>query len=576
MQSLYQKVETAAATAIFEAFNKQYDPIVRWSSKPGFGDLQINAAMSIAKDQGENPREVAQKILDKLDISDLMQTEPEIAGPGFINITFSNEALGNFGAELLVDSSCGISKTSDPQRIVIDYGGANIAKEMLIHHIRATIIGDALVRIFSYRGHEIIKQDHLGDWGTQFGMLVEFFTVDGAIPQDLPELKDLNGFYKQAKEKFSADEDFATRARKRVALLQGGDEDSLRAWRHIYNQSMNHLLEMYKRLGVLLSADDSRGESFYNDMLADVCSELEEKSIAVVDDGALCIYVDGIEDRDGNPFGLIIRKSDGGYGYATTDLAALKYNVEHDKADKVIYVVDARQSQHFQMVFDAASRAGWIDNTTPIHAAFGTMLGKDGKPFKTRAGESIKLADLLDEATRRAKNLIDERSKDIDENEKVDLSKALGIGAVKYADLSNNRATDFVFDFDRMLAMEGNTAPYLQYAVARINSILAKANDADLASDIVVIDAEHERNLIKQLSKFDEVIDTVEDKLEPHHICTYLFELAQAFSSFYQNCPVIKEENDQYRISRLNICKMTAKTLQIGLDLLGIQAPKRL
>jgi arginyl-tRNA synthetase len=392
MQSLISRVDTAARGAITLALGAEYDPIVRWSAKPEFGDIQINGAMSIAKQLGEKPRDIAQKIVDALDLGDLVSTGPEIAGPGFINLTLSEEALASYASELLDDPRAGVAITANPQCVVIDYGGANIAKEMHIGHLRSSIIGDSLVRLFSFLGHEVVKQDHLGDWGTQFGMLVEFLSDNGTIPQELPPLGDLNAFYKQAQVKFKEDEEFATKARARVALLQGGDEDSLRAWRHIYDQTMTHLLEMYSRLGVLLAADDSRGESFYNDMLADVCKELEEKGIAEMSDGALVIYTEGIVDRDGNPFGLIIRKSDGGYGYGTTDLAALKYNVEHDHADRVIYAVDARQSQHFQIVFDAARRAGWIDNTSPEHAPFGSILGEDGTPFKTRSGDVVRLS----------------------------------------------------------------------------------------------------------------------------------------------------------------------------------------
>ncbi len=579
MQSLYSRVEDAARAAIRQAFSGDHDPVVRWSAKPEFGDLQINAAMALAKTLGEKPRDVAQKILEHLDLSDLVEVEPEIAGPGFINVTFSSAALSAYANELLADERSGVAPVAQPQRIVVDYGGANIAKEMHIGHVRSTVIGDSLNRTLMFLGHTTIKQDHLGDWGTQFGMLVEFLCVDGQIPAALPHLDDLDAFYKQAQTRFKSDEEFATRARARVALLQGGDADSLRAWKHIYNETMTHLLDVYRRLGVLLTADDARGESFYNDMLADVCKELEEKNIAVISDGALVVYKEGVLDREGNPFGLIIRKSDGGYGYGTTDLATLKYCAEVDKADRVIYAVDARQSQHFQIIFDVAHRAGWINHTSPEHAAFGSILGEDGTPFKTRSGDVVKLSDLLDEAIDRAGKLIEEKSTEFPNEERAQLAEAIGIGAIKYGDLSNNRAKNYVFDWDRMLAMEGNTAPYLQYAVARINSLIRKAEPNDVVfspNTEFVISSPHEATLIKQLSKFDEVLHEVESTLEPHRLCSYLFELAQSFTSMYENCPVLKEREEPLRQSRLALCFLSARTLRQGLDLLGIKSPDRL
>lgn len=579
MQSLYSQVELQARTAIHKAFGLGADPVVRWSNKPEFGDLQINAAMAIAKSIGQNPRDIATKILDSLDLNHLVDTKPEIAGPGFINVTFSDTALAKYAQELLSDNRNGVGKVQDPKRIVIDYGGANIAKEMHIGHIRSTIIGDALNRILSFLGHTIIKQDHLGDWGTQFGMLVEFLSIDGEIPSELPHLGDLDTFYKQAQAKFKSDEDFATRARARVALLQGGDSDSLRAWQHIYDETMEHLLTIYDRLGVLLTADDARGESFYNEMLSGICSELKEKCIASISDGALVVYKDGVVDREGNPFGLIIQKSDGGYGYATTDIAALKYAAEQDKADRVVYVVDARQSQHFEIIFDVTKRAGWIDNTIPQHAAFGTILGTDGKPFKTRSGDVVKLSELLDEAIDRATKILKSKSTDFSDEEISSLAQSVGIGPLKYGDLSNNRAKNYVFDWDRMLAMEGNTAPYLQYAIARINSLIRKAEPADVEfSDgtKIMISSPYESKLIKQLSRFEEVLKEVELELEPHRLCTYLFDLAQNFTSMYENCPVLNENDADIRQSRLALCFLSARTLRTGLGLLGIASPERL
>ncbi|HQZ14717.1 MAG TPA: arginine--tRNA ligase [Acidimicrobiia bacterium] len=578
MQSLYSKIELAARKAVLEATGLDGDPVVRWSSKPEFGDFQINAAMGLAKKLGEKPHDIAKKILENLDLTGLSKKEAEIAGPGFINVFLSNEALGGYAQELLGDKNCGVSTSSDPQRIVVDYGGANIAKEMHVGHLRSTVIGDSINRVLMFLGHTTIKQDHLGDWGTQFGMLVEFLCVDGKIPEQLPDLSDLDGFYKQAQEKFKTDEEFATKARARVGLLQGGDADSLRAWKHINDETMKHLLAIYSRLGVLLNSDDARGESFYNDMLEGVCTDLKEKGIALDSEGALVVYKDGVLDRDGNPFGLIIRKSDGGYGYATTDIAALKFAAENDKADRVVYVVDARQAQHFQIVFDATKRTGWIDNTEPEHAMFGTILGSDGKPFKTRSGDVVKLSALLDEAIDRASNLIAEKSSGLEANEKLDLARMVGIGALKYGDLSNNRAKNYVFDWDRMVAMEGNTAPYLQYAIARINSLIRKSEieKNDLAQTEFVVNSQFEKDLILEIGKFSETLEEVELTLEPHRLCSYLFELAQKFTSFYENCPVLKEENQQVRKSRLALSFLCARTLKQGLELLGIESPERM
>jgi arginyl-tRNA synthetase len=578
MQSIYSRIEASARMAVLEATGIDADPVVRWSSKPEFGDFQINAAMGLAKNLGEKPREIAEKILEKLNLDELSDRAPEIAGPGFINVFLSQSCLNEYARQLLGDENCGVSKSSVPERIVVDYGGANIAKEMHVGHLRSTVIGDSINRILSFLGHTTIKQDHLGDWGTQFGMLVEFLCVDGEVPDQLPDLSDLDGFYKQAQTKFKSDEEFAKKARARVALLQGGDTDSLRAWKHINDETKKHLFEIYDRLGVLLNENDSRGESFYNDMLADVCEELEKKGIALQSDGALVVYKDGVLDRDGNPFGLIVRKSDGGYGYATTDIAALKFAAEHDKADKVVYVVDARQAQHFQIVFDATKRTGWIDNTQPVHAMFGTILGQDGKPFKTRSGDVVKLSALLDESIERAENLIAEKSSNLEVDEKRELARMLGIGALKYGDLSNNRAKNYVFDWDRMIAMEGNTAPYLQYAIARINSLIRKSEIENGAIETTefVIESQFEKDLILEISKFGETLEEVEATLEPHRLCTYLFELAQKFTSFYENCSVLKEENLKLRKSRLGISLLCAKTLKQGLDLLGIESPDRM
>ena len=578
MKSIFDQINEAAKDAIEKSYGERFDPILKWSTKEGFGDLQINAAMSLSKQVGVSPRDVAAKIIENLNLSLYIDKECEIAGPGFINIYLSDNALSNYAFQLSKDENNGIDKETKAKTIVVDYGGANIAKEMHIGHIRSSVIGDAINRVLMALGNKTIKQDHLGDWGTQFGMLVEFLSVDGKIPSTLPDLGDLDTFYKQAQTKFKSDDEFATRARARVALLQGGDKDSLRAWKYINDVTMKHILEVYSKLGILLNENDARGESMYNDMLADVCDDLEKMGVAKISDGALVIYSDGILDRDGNPFGLIIRKSDGGYGYATTDIAALKYCAEVDKADRVIYVIDARQSQHMQMVFDATTRAGWIPNTEPFHAAFGTILGEDQKPFKTRSGDIVKLIDVIDEAIARARKLVDARENDFNEDEKNVLAKSIGIGALKYGDLSNSRAKNYVFDWDRMISMEGNTAPYLQYANARILSMLNKSgfSNNDISTFKVNVSSPFERTVVKNLSNFGAVLQDISATLEPHKLCTYLFDLAQSFSGMYENCPVLKEEDETLKKSRLNICLQISRTLSKGLDLLGIDAPTRL
>ena len=578
MKSIFDLINEAAKDAIEKSYGERFDPILKWSSKEGFGDLQINAAMSLSKQVGKPPRDVAAKILENLNLSSFISKECEIAGPGFINIHLSDSALNGYIDELAVDENNGIEKVLHPETIVVDYGGANIAKEMHIGHIRSSVIGDAINRILSSLGNNIIKQDHLGDWGTQFGMLVEFLSVDSVIPEELPELGDLDTFYKQAQTKFKGDEEFASKARARVALLQGGDPDSLRAWKYINDVTMKHILDVYSKLGVLLNENDARGESMYNNMLGAVCEDLEKMGIAKISDGALVIYSEGVLDRDGNPFGLIIRKSDGGYGYATTDIAALKYCAEVDKADRVVYVIDARQSQHMQMVFDATTRAGWTPNTVPFHAAFGTILGEDQKPFKTRSGDIVKLIEVIDEAISRAASLIDSKENDFTDIERQALANSIGIGALKYGDLSNNRAKNYVFDWDRMISMEGNTAPYLQYANARILSILNKSNysNEEITKFETKVSSPYERSVVKILSNFGQTLQDIAQTYEPHKLCTYLFDLAQSFSGMYENCPVLKEEDELVKQSRLKICLQISRTLSKGLNLLGIDAPTRL
>ncbi|MBB1586638.1 MAG: arginine--tRNA ligase [Propionibacterium sp.] len=526
------------------------DPEMRPATKPQFGHFQSNVALRLAKEQKRPPREVAADIVARLDVSDLC--EPlEIAGPGFINFRIRADVLAQAATAVLEDPHHGLSRTSHPQRVVIDYSAPNVAKQMHVGHLRTTIIGDCFNRILTALGHEVIPQNHIGDWGTQFGMLVEHI-LEAGIDVTTLDLAGAEQLYKDSKKHFDEDPDFATRARARVVKLQGGDEETLAIWRQLIAVSLAGFNAAYQRLGVLLTDADLAGESTYNDALPEVAADLAERGVAVVDDGALGLWVDGFDAP------LIIRKSDGGYGYDTTDMAAIRHRVRELKADRIIYVTDVRQSQHFQELFEAARKAGYLpDDVEAQHVGYGMVLGPDSRPFKTRDGGTVSLTSLLDLAEQEA-------------------SPEIALAAIKYADLSGAIHKDYVFDAERMVQTTGDTGPYLQYAHARICQILRRAEAENIGwGAVVVLEDPAEHTLALVLSRFGEGVDEVAQALTPHKLCGYLYELAGAFSAFYEACPVLRSEGE-VRSSRLALAAATREVLAQGLYLLGIEAPDRM
>ncbi|WP_026927295.1 arginine--tRNA ligase [Granulicoccus phenolivorans] len=527
------------------------DPELRAATKPQFGHYQSNVALRLAKSEGKPPREIAQRIVAEVDLSDLCET-PEVAGPGFINFRLRNDVLAGTATQILEDPRSGVTSTEHPQTVVIDYSSPNVAKQMHVGHLRTTIIGDCFNRVLSAVGNMVIPQNHIGDWGTQFGMLIEEI-LDEGIDASTLTLDESDALYKRAAARFREDPEFATRARARVVVFQGGDEESLEIWRQLIDTSKAGFNEAYDRLNVLLTDADLAGESTYNDDLPVVVRELEESGVAVIDNGALCVFVEGFSAP------LIIRKSDGGYGYATTDLAAIRRRVRDLHADRIIYVTDARQAGHFAQVFAVARKAGYLpDNVQAEHVGYGMVLGTDGKPFKTRDGSAASLSSLLDAAEEEA-------------------SPAVALAAIKYADLSNGLQKDYVFDANRMVQTTGDTGPYLQYAHARCCQVLRNAEAIDDAhvGPITVLAEPAEQTLALTLSRFGEVVANLAADLQPHKLCTYLFELATAYSTFYEQCPVLKSEG-AVRDSRLGLCAATRNVLRTGLNLLGIEAPERM
>jgi arginyl-tRNA synthetase len=562
----------AAITSAFGAEHAGTDPALRRSTH---ADYQANAAMALGKRLGRPPRTVAAQIVEHLRVEELC-SKVDIAGPGFINLHLRDDAVGRELARLAADEALGVAPAETKETVVLDYSAPNLAKEMHVGHIRSTILGDAIGRVLSAEGHTVIRQNHVGDWGTPFGMLLEHMLDLGGAEGE-HTVKDLDGFYKQARAKFDADEAFADRARRRVVLLQGGDEATLALWRTMVGESKRYFASIYERLGVLLTDADVAGESLYNPLLAPALAELETKGLARMSEGALCVFPPGFTGREGEPLPLIVRKQDGGYGYATTDLAAIRYRLTTLGGTRLIYVVGSPQSQHLAMVFATAKLAGWLAPPARAeHVAFGSILGPDKKMFKTRSGENVKLASLLDEAVERAAKVVAEKNADLDASTSADVARAVGVGALKYADLSSDRIKDYVFDWDRMLAFEGNTAPYLMYAHARIRSIFRRAEaGAEIARDLVVTEPA-ERALGLELLRFGSVVAEVGRTLEPHRLCGYLFELASAFTTFYERCPVLKAPTDAERSSRLALCDLSARVLARGLSLLGIEAPERM
>ena len=596
-QVLAQRVRDA----IVASFGPEYsdaDPLIRPSA---FADFQANAALPLAKRVGRPPREVAAELAARLDVTGLC-TEPAVSGPGFINLTLRDDWIAAQASAMLGDDRLGLAPAAAPQTVVVEYSSPNIAKEMHVGHLRTTIVGDAIARSLEFAGHRVIRDNHVGDWGTQFGMLIEYLRDVGEESAEAGSLRtDPNAFYQAARRRFDSDPVFADRARKRVVDLQGGDPGTLQLWQELVDLSKDYLHRVYGRLAVTLTDDDIKGESFYNNMLADTVARLEEEGIAVHSDGALCAFPPGFTGREGRPMPVIIRKSDGGYNYSTTDLATIRYRVDELHVDRAIYVVGSDQTLHFQLVFAVAREAGWIPPGASFeHAQVGLVLGPDGNRLRTRSGDNVQLSELLAEAVERARAILDEldATARFDAAELDAVAEAVGIGAVKYADLSTARESAYVFDWDRMISFRGNTGPYLQYATARIRSIFRRAADgpaadgpaagtgADAAAaadaeatahgGAVAVTAGPERALALKLLGFGAVITGVGETAEPHRLCGYLFEVASLFTTFYEECPVLKAESASLRASRLALCALTHDVLTTGLGLLGVPVPERM
>ncbi|EFU8599693.1 arginine--tRNA ligase [Salmonella enterica] len=553
------------------------EPQVRQSAKVQFGDYQANGMMAVAKKLGMAPRQLAEQVLTHLDLSGIA-SKVEIAGPGFINIFLEPAFLAEQVQQALASDRLGVSQPTR-QTIVVDYSAPNVAKEMHVGHLRSTIIGDAAVRTLEFLGHHVIRANHVGDWGTQFGMLIAWLEKQQQENAGDMALADLEGFYRDAKKHYDEDEAFAERARNYVVKLQSGDTYFREMWRKLVDITMTQNQITYDRLNVTLTRDDVMGESLYNPMLPGIVADLKAKGLAVESEGATVVFLDEFKNKEGDPMGVIIQKKDGGYLYTTTDIACAKYRYETLHADRVLYYIDSRQHQHLMQAWIIVRKAGYVPDSVPLeHHMFGMMLGKDGKPFKTRAGGTVKLADLLDEALERARRLVAEKNPDMPADELEKLANAVGIGAVKYADLSKNRTTDYIFDWDNMLAFEGNTAPYMQYAYTRVLSVFRKADidEQALASAPVIISEDREAQLAARLLQFEETLTVVAREGTPHVMCAYLYDVAGLFSGFYEHCPILSAENDAVRNSRLKLAQLTAKTLKLGLDTLGIETVERM
>jgi len=550
------------------------DPVVRPSDH---ADAQVNGSLAVAKSLGRKPREIADEVLGRVgDLTDMCE-RVEVAGPGFVNVTFSHEFIADTLRDVLRDPHLGVRRSHPGRKVVVDYSAPNVAKEMHVGHLRSTVIGDALVRMLEFVGDVVIRENHIGDWGTPFGMLIEHL-IDLGEERAAAEFSvgDLDGFYKDARKKFEADESFKERSRLRVVALQAGDENTLRMWRVLVAESTKYFNRVYSTLGVLLNDSDLMGESTYNDLLPKVVDRLRASGHISQSDGANVMFLDGFTNRENEPLPLIIRKGDGGYNYATSDLACVIDRVERIGADAMWYVVGAPQAQHLQMVEAASREAGWLPERVEMqHVAFGNVLGSDKKMLKSRSGDSVKLSALLDEAVERATVAVREKNPSLTPEEQGHVARMIGIGAVKYADLSTDRVKDYIFDWDRMLSFDGNTAPYLQYAHARICSIFRRA-DIDRASldpAKLRVGEPQEKALALVLLQFDSAVWDALDKASPHRLCTYLYEVATTFTGFYENCPVLKSE-EPIRSGRLVLCDATARVLRVGLGLLGIETPE--
>ncbi|MHC4147928.1 MAG: arginine--tRNA ligase [Planctomycetota bacterium] len=597
---LEERISAAMAAA---TGRKSCAAIVKPSTDPKFGDYQANGVMALAKELKTDPRELAEKVVKNLDVSDICE-RAEIAGPGFINLRLKNEFVADRLLEINADaaSRLGIEKTSRPKTVVVDFSCPNIAKQMHVGHLRSTIIGDCICRLLEFLGHTVVRQNHIGDWGTHFGMLCALFdkrllSKSGGVENmqlvsSEEILGELEAFYKEAKRLFDSDPQFAKTARAAVAGLHSGEGIWIEHWKSIVKESEKHYRETYNLLKVTLQPEDIRGESAYNDDLPGIVNGLKKQGLAVESDGAVCVFPEGFKNKEGQPLPFIVQKSDGAYLYATTDLAAIRYRVDELKADRVIYVTDARQNLHFQMLFAVAGTAGWdirqksedgSQKTELVHVAFGSVQGEDGKPLKTREGENVKLKELLDEAIERAEAIVEEKNPDLPPEKKAQIARAVGVGAVKYADFSNNRTSDYVFSFDKMLAMDGNTAPYMQYAYARIKSIDRKGQGrgVNVNAERSTVEKPNltepaELDLAKHLVRYGEAIEAAVADYRPNYLTSYLYELAQKFSVFYTNCPVLDAVPDK-RPTRLLLCDLTAGTIKHGLsELLGIEVVEQM
>ncbi|MCC5634444.1 arginine--tRNA ligase [Nostoc sp. CHAB 5844] len=588
MNATQEQLKEKFEQAMVAAFGNEYatlDPILVPAGNPKFGDYQANVALSLSKKLGQQPRAIASAIVEKLDVSEICEP-PEIAGPGFINLRLKTAYLQAQLEAIHADSRLGVPQAKTPQREIVDFSSPNIAKEMHVGHLRSTIIGDSIARILEFRGHDVLRLNHVGDWGTQFGMLIAYLRE--VYPQALTtanalDIGDLVSFYRQAKQRFDADETFQETARQEVVRLQAGAEDTLHAWKLLCEQSRQEFQVIYDLLDIHLN---ERGESFYNPLLPGIVQDLEKSGLLVEDQGAKVVFLEGFTNREGEPLPLIVQKSDGGYNYVTTDLAALRYRIQQDEAKRIIYITDAGQSNHFAQFFQVARKAGWIpDDVELVHVPFGLVLGEDGKKFKTRSGDTVRLRDLLNEAIIRARADLDQRLQADERTETEEfiahVAQVIGISAVKYADLSQNRTSNYIFSFDKMLDLKGNTAPYMLYAYARIQGISRKGgiNFAELGDKAqVVLEHETEFALAKYLLQLGEVISTVEQDLLPNRLCEYLYELSKKFNVFYDRNHGVRvlDAEEPQRTSRLVLCDLTARTLKLGLSLLGIQVLERM
>ncbi|QGV79215.1 arginine--tRNA ligase [Streptomyces ficellus] len=576
--TVQQRLADALSAALPEA--GPADPLLRRSDR---ADFQANGILALAKKLKGNPRELATKVVESLGSTDLLK-DVEVSGPGFLNITVTDRAITETLAARAADDRLGVPYAEQAGTTVIDYAQPNVAKEMHVGHLRSAVIGDAMVKIMEFAGEKVVRRHHIGDWGTQFGMLIQYLIEH---PHELDHkdadvsgeeaMSNLNRLYKAARALFDSDEEFKARSRDRVVALQSGDEETLALWQRFVDESKIYFYSVFNKLDMEIDDPDVVGESGYNDMLDETCRLLEDSGVAVRSEGALCVFFDDVKGPDGNPVPLIVKKSNGGYGYAATDLSAIRDRVQNLGADTLVYVVDARQSLHFKMVFETARRAGWLnDQVHAVQLAFGTVLGKDGKPFKTREGETVRLVDLLDEAIDRAAAVVREKAQDLTEDEIAERAAQVGIGAIKYADLSTSASRDYKFDLDQMVSLNGDTSVYLQYAYARIKSIIRKAGDAKPAAHPEVALAPAERALGLHLDQFGETLAEVASSYEPHKLAAYLYQLASHYTTFYSECPVLKADTPEQVENRLFLCDLTARTLHRGMALLGIRTPERL